>query len=65
MNDIADVLGRWAAGLSLAAVPPAAQQQALRCITDVVGVTLAGSTTHWPGACAITSPASTPREPAG
>jgi len=48
-NDIAEILGRWAAQLSLAAVPPAAQHEALRCITDVVGVTLAGSTTKLAG----------------
>ena len=38
MNDIAGVLGRWSADLSLAAVPAAAEHQAMRCIIDVVGV---------------------------
>jgi 2-methylcitrate dehydratase PrpD len=49
LNDIAEILGRWAAELSLAAVPPAAQHEAMRCIIDVVGVTLAGSTTQLAG----------------
>lgn len=49
MDDIADDLGRWAAALSLAAVPRAAEQQALRCIADVVGVTLAGAATPLAG----------------
>jgi hypothetical protein len=35
MNDIADARGRRAAGLSLAAVPPAAQRQALRRIASL------------------------------
>ena len=49
MNDIADALGQWTAALAPAAIPPAAQQQALRCIADVVGVTLAGSATPLAG----------------
>jgi 2-methylcitrate dehydratase PrpD len=72
MNDIAEILGRWTADLSLAAVPAAAQQAAMRCIIDVVGVTLAGSLTplagcvrdhvalqHAAGDCSVIGSAST------
>lgn len=49
MNDIAEILGRWAAELSLATVAPAVEHAAMRCMIDVVGVTLAGSTTQLAG----------------
>jgi 2-methylcitrate dehydratase PrpD len=44
--DIAEQLGAFAAGLSLAAVPEVAQHAARRSIVDVVGVACAGSQTE-------------------
>lgn len=43
MTTVADRLGAWVSGLTAQAVPASILQQAVRCITDVVGVSLAGS----------------------
>ena len=44
-HTLADILGIWAAELDFESIPTAVIHQAKRCLTDVIGVAVAGTDT--------------------